>query len=151
MEKTKALLGAGCFWGVEEAFRKIPGVINTKVGYAGGSLPNPTYQDVCSDTTDHAEVLYIEFDLDIISYEGILENFWLCHDPTQFNKQGFDIGKQYRSIIFYFSDEQKKIAENSKKNYQKNLSNPIVTEIVKQKPFFLAEDYHQKYIQKKTC
>ena len=91
-----AILAAGCFWGIEEVFRKIPGVIDTKVGYAGGNLPNPTYQDVCSNTTGHAEVVLIEFDSNTISYEEILDNFWTCHDPTQLNKQGPDIGNQYR-------------------------------------------------------
>ena len=148
MEKSKALLGAGCFWGVEEIFRKISGVIFTAVGYCGGNFPNPTYQDVCNRNTGHAEVVQIEFDPKIISYIEILDRFWLCHDPTQLNKQGVDIGTQYRSIIFYFTNEQKKIAEESKKNFQKSLSNSIVTEIVKIAPFYLAEDYHQCYIQK---
>ena len=150
MEKTKALLGAGCFWGVEEIFRKINGVLDTKVGYAGGNFPNPTYQDVCSDNTGHAEVVRIEFDSTIISYQKILDHFWLCHDPTQFNRQDHDVGIQYRSVIFYLTDEQKAVAEESKKNFQKKLSNQIVTEITKFSSFYLAEDYHQLYIQKKS-
>ena len=150
MEKTKALLGAGCFWGVEEVFRKIDGVIDTKVGYAGGNFPNPTYQDVCSGKTEHAEVVMLEFSLKIISYKKILDHYWLCHDPTQFNRQGPNIGTQYRSVIFYFTDEQKDYAEESKKDFQKKLSNKIMTEITKFSSFHLAEDYHQLYIQKKS-
>ena len=150
MEKTKALLGAGCFWGVEEYFRKIKGVSDTKVGYAGGNLPNPTYQDVCSGSTGHAEVVRIEFEPTIISYQVILDHFWLCHNPTQFNRQGYDVGTQYRSVVFYLTEEQKLLAEDSKKNFQKKLSNRIVTEISKLSSFFLAEDYHQLYIQKKS-
>ena len=149
MKKSKAILGAGCFWGVEEHFRKIPGVLDTKVGYSGGALENPTYEDVCSNTTGHAEVVKVEYDLNIISYHEILDNFWKCHDPTQLNKQGHDYGTQYRSIIFYFTEDQKIVAENSKKNYQKKLSNTIVTEIKESADFFLAEEYHQRYLQKK--
>ena len=150
MKKTKALLGAGCFWGVEETFRKIKGVTDTKVGYAGGSLTNPTYEDVCSGRTGHAEVVQIEFDSANISYEKVLDHFWICHDPTEFNKQGYDVGTQYRSIIFYFTEKQKEIARQSKQAHQKKLSNLIVTEITKADHFFIAEDYHQKYIQKKS-
>jgi len=150
MEKTKALLGAGCFWGVEEVFRKINGVLDTKVGYAGGNIPNPTYQDVCSDKTGHAEVVMLEFYSTIISYKTILDHYWLCHDPTQFNRQGPNIGTQYRSVIFYFTDEQKDYAEESKKDFQKKLSNKIMTEITEFSSFHLAEDYHQLYIQKKS-
>lgn len=150
MGNTKALLGAGCFWGVEEVFRKINGILDTKVGYAGGNLPNPTYHDVCSENTGHIEVVQIEFDSNIISYEKILDHFWLCHDSTQLNRQGPDVGVQYKSIIFYFTAEQKIIALESKQSFQKNLSNQIMTEIKKIPPFYLAEDYHQKYIQKKS-
>ena len=150
MENTKALLGAGCFWGVEELFRKIYGILDTKVGYAGGNFPNPTYQDVCSDITGHAEVVQIEFATNLISYQETLNHFWLCHNPMQLNMQGPNVGTQYRSVIFYFTDEQKTVAEESKKDFQKNLSNKIVTEIVKFTSFYLAEDYHQRYIQKKS-
>ena len=150
MEKTKALLGAGCFWGIEEIFRKITGISNTKVGYSGGHFPNPTYKDVCSDNTGHAEVVQIKFDSNLISYEKILDYFWSCHDPTQLNRQGSNIGTQYRSIIFYFTEEQKIIARVSKKKFQKKLSNKIMTEITKFSSFHLAEDYHQLYIQKKS-
>ena len=150
MEKTKALLGAGCFWGIEEMFRKIEGILDTKVGYAGGALSNPTYQDVCSGNTGHAEVVQIEFDPNKISFKKILDHFWLCHDPTQLNRQGPDIGTQYRSVIFYFTDEQRVIAEESKNNFQKQLSSKIVTEILQFTNFFEAEEYHQCYIQKNS-
>ena len=150
MEKTKALLGAGCFWGVEEMFRKIQGILDTKVGYSGGNFSNPTYQDVCSGNTGHAEVVQINFDSTIISYEKILDKFWLCHDPTQLNKQGADVGTQYRSVVFYINDEQRNVAEISKQNFQKKIANEIMTEITKFSSFYLAEDYHQLYIQKKS-
>ena len=150
MEKTKALLGAGCFWGIEEMFRKIEGILETKVGYAGGTLSNPTYQDVCSGSTGHTEVVQMEFEPNIISFKKILDHFWLCHDPTQLNRQGPDIGTQYRSVIFYFTDEQRIVAEESKNNFQKQLSSKIVTEILQFTNFFEAEDYHQCYIQKNS-
>ena len=146
---NKALFGAGCFWGVEEFFRKINGVIATQVGYSGGDTPNPTYHDVCGSETGHAEVLEIQFDSNLISYKKLLDFFWVCHDPTTLNKQGPDIGSQYRSVIFYFSEEQKKIAEESKIRNQKNFKNKIVTEIRKIDTFYLAEDYHQRFIQKR--
>ena len=120
MEKTKALLGAGCFWGVEEVFRRIDGVLDTKVGYAGGNFPNPTYQDVCSDNTGHAEVAQIEFDSTIISFQKILDHFWFCHDPTQFNRQGHDVGTQYRSVIFYLTDEKNQLQKIQRKTFKKN-------------------------------
>ena len=145
----KALIGAGCFWGVEEYFRKLNGVKKTSVGYSGGNSNNPNYKDVCTGKTEHAEVVLIEYDEIQLSYNELLNHFWKCHDPTQFNRQGLDIGTQYRSVIFYFSDKQKEIAENSKKEFQKKISRPIVTLINKAKKFFLAEDYHQCYIQKK--
>ena len=150
MEKTKALLGAGCFWGIQELFRKIEGILDTKVGYAGGILSNPTYRDVCSGNTGHAEVVQIEFDPNIISFNKILDHFWLCHDPTQLNRQGPDIGTQYKSVIFHFTDEQRVIAAESKNNFQKQLSSKIVTEILQFTNFFEAEDYHQCYIQKNS-
>ena len=147
---TKALLGGGCFWGIEEYYRKISGVINTTVGYSGGNIANPSYQEVCTNTTGHAEVVLVEFDDKILSYSEIIDYFWICHYPTQLNKQGPDIGTQYRSIIFYYTDEQKIIAEKSKEEFQKKISASIVTIIEKAKVFFIAEDYHQCYIQKKT-
>ena len=151
MKISKALLGAGCFWGVQETFRTLKGVMDTKVGYSGGNLINPSYEDVCSGKTGHAEVVLVEFNSDVISYEQILNKFWICHDPTQLNKQGFDIGEQYRSVIYFYTDEQKIAADESKKLFQKTISSPIVTEINKASQFFQAEEYHQLYIQKKTC
>ena len=147
---AKALFGAGCFWGIEEYFRKLKGVKKTCVVYSGGNLNNPNYKDVCTGRTGHAEVVLVEYDEAQLSYTELLNHFWRCHDPTQINKQGFDIGTQYRSVIFYYSDEQKKIAENSKENLQKSISKPVATKINKAKEFFLAEDYHQCYIQKKN-
>jgi len=146
---AKALIGAGSFWGIEEYFRKLKGVKKTCVGYSGGNLRNPNYEDVCTGKTEHAEVVLIEYDESLLSYAELLNRFWRCHDPTQINRQGLDIGTQYRSVIFYFSEEQKQVAENSKKEFQKNISRPIVTKVSQAKEFFLAEDYHQCYIQKK--
>ena len=144
----KALFGAGCFWGVEETFRKINGVLNTEVGYSGGSTINPNYETVCSGTTNHAEVVLVEYDQNQISFQDLIIHFWKCHDPTTLNRQGPDIGTQYRSVIFYFNDFQKTIAENSKINYSKKSNLHIVTEISKAKEYYKAEEYHQKYIQK---
>ena len=146
----KALIGAGCFWGIEEYFRKLEGIKKTSVGYSGGKLISPTYEDVCTGNTEHAEVVLLEYNEVQLSYSEILDHFWRCHDPTQINGQGLDIGTQYRSVIFYYSDEQKKVAENSKNELQKNISRPVVTKINEAKEFFLAEDYHQCYIQKKN-
>ncbi len=145
----KALFGAGCFWGVEEYFRNIPGIKDTKVGYSGGLTINPTYDSVCSGKTEHAEVLQIFFDETEISYVKILDFFWKCHDPTTLNRQGPDIGSQYRSAIFYYSDIQRQIAEKSKNKYQENFNNNIITEITKAGQFYLAENYHQSYIKKR--
>ena len=147
---AKALFGAGCFWGIEEYFKKLKGVKKTCVGYSGGNIINPSYKDVCTGKTEHAEVVLIEYDEVLLTYPELLNQFWRCHDPTQVNGQGFDIGTQYRSVIFYYSDEQKKIAEDSKENFQKSISKPVATEIGKAREFFLAEDYHQCYIQKKN-
>ena len=147
---AKALFGAGCFWGIEEYFRKLKGVKKTSVGYSGGNLDNPNYKDVCNGKTEHAEVVLIEYDELLLSYFELLNHFWRCHDPTQTDRQGLDIGTQYRSVIFYYSDEQKKIAEDSKENFQKSINKPVATMINKAKEFFLAEDYHQCYIQKKN-
>jgi len=145
----EALFGAGCFWGIEEYFRKIHGVNDTKVGYSGGYTKNPTYEIVCAGTTEHVEVLKIYFDDNEISYEKLLDHFWICHDPTTLNRQGPDIGRQYRSVIFYYSEIQKNIAENSKIKHQSKFNNNIVTEISKADTFYLAEDYHQRFIQKR--
>jgi len=144
----KATFGAGCFWGVEEKFRKIKGVVKTTVGYMGGELKNPTYVQVCTDKTGHAEVIQIIYDKEQISYEKLLEIFWEIHDPTQLNRQGPDIGTQYRSVIFYHNELQKKFAEEVKKQIQTKYIKKILTEITPAKEFYPAEEYHQKYLQK---
>ena len=144
-----AIFGAGCFWGVEAAYRQIEGVISTSVGFLGGTLENPTYKDVCSGTTGHAEVVRVEFDPSRVSYEQLLDVFWESHDPTTLNRQGPDIGEQYRSAIFYQSEEQRQKAEKSKTEAQKQFSRPIVTEITPASEFYLAEDYHQQYLEKR--
>ena len=144
----KALFGAGCFWGVEEHFHKINGVTETLVGYSGGNSINPTYESVCYGNTNHAEVLLVNFDEKKISYEDLIQEFWKCHDPTTLNRQGPDFGKQYRSVIYYYNDEQKNIALKSREKNQTNFNNRIVTEITKADIFYKAEDYHQKYINK---
>ena len=144
----KALFGAGCFWGVEETFRKTPGVINTLVGYSGGDTINPSYESVCQGNTNHTEVVLVEFDNSKISYEELLKVFWKCHDPTTLNRQGPDIGTQYRSAIYYYNEDQKNKSINSKSEYAKNSGLNIVTEISEAKKFYIAEEYHQKYIQK---
>jgi peptide-methionine (S)-S-oxide reductase len=146
----KATFGAGCFWGVEEAFRRIKGVVSTAVGYAGGKTENPTYKEVCTDKTGHAEVIEIEFDPSKITFDDLLAIFFQIHDPTTRNRQGPDVGSQYRSVIFYHSKKQ----EESARAYveQLNLSGryevPIVTEILPAGPFYRAEEYHQKYHEK---
>jgi peptide-methionine (S)-S-oxide reductase len=151
METQKATFGAGCFWGVEEIFRKLDGVMNTAVGYAGGAMENPTYEDVCTDETGHAEVVEVEFDPAKISYRQLLDVFWANHDPTTHNRQGPDVGRQYRSVIFYHSPEQKAEAEESKKALENagRFKRPIVTEIEPAGTFYRAEDYHQRYLEKR--
>ena len=146
----KALFGAGCFWGVEEHFREMSGIIKTEVGYSGGNTKNPTYESVCYQNTDHAEVLQLDFDDEIISYATLVDEFWKCHDPTTIDRQGPDIGRQYRSIIYYFDEFQKKVAETSRGKHQTSFNNMIVTAITKADTFYKAEDYHQKYIQKRA-
>jgi len=147
----KATFGAGCFWGVEAAFREVRGVVSTAVGYAGGTHRNPTYQDVCSDETGHAEVVEVEYDPSKVSYEDLLRVFWENHDPTTLNRQGPDVGTQYRSVIFYHSAEQKAAAEASKAALAKSggYRRPIVTEIVPAPEFWRAEEYHQQYLEKR--
>ena len=145
------LLGAGCFWGVQEYFRKIEGISNTKVGYSGGHTINPTYEEVCYGDTDHAEVILINFDENVITLNRILEHFWKCHDPTQLNRQGLDVGRQYRSVIYCYEDNQINLASKSKIEAQKNYKKTIVTEIKKSDKFYLAEDYHQFYINKRQA
>lgn len=146
----KATFAAGCFWGVEDAFMNVPGVVTTRVGYTGGRTEHPTYGDVCSHTTGHAEAIEITFDPGLISYEHLLKLFWECHDPTQLNRQGPDIGDQYRSAIFYHSEEQRQAAEASLEALDRSgrLRRRIVTEIVPAATFWEAEAYHQKYHQK---
>ena len=147
----KATFGAGCFWGVEATFRRIPGVIDTAVGYAGGHTENPTYKDVCTDLTGHAEVVQVEYDPSKVSYDQLLEVFWSSHNPTQVNRQGPDYGTQYRTVIFYHDDEQKAHAEASKQKLEASgrFSRPIATQIVPAAPFYRAEDYHQRYLEKR--
>ena len=144
----KALLAAGCFWGVEEVFRTTNGIIDTKVGYSGGHKTNPTYEEVCTGNTDHAEVVKVEYDESIITYDQILNIFFENHNPTQLNRQGPDIGTQYRSSIFYLNDIQKSQAEQKINSLQENFNNNIVTEIKKATEFYLAEEYHQEYVAK---
>ncbi len=148
MEKKTAVFGGGCFWGVEYIFARIPGVLDVKSGYMGGDS-KANYDEVSFGNTRHAEVVKIEFDSSKISYEKLLEVFFKCHDPTTMNRQGPDIGNQYRSAIFYFDEEQKGKAERAKKEYEKYLGKKVVTEIVKAKEFYKAEEYHQKYYDKK--
>lgn len=143
-----ATLGGGCFWCLEATLELLPGVKAVVNGYAGGHKENPTYEEVCSHATGHAEVVQVEFDPKTISYAKLLETFWEIHDPTTLNRQGNDVGPQYRSIILYHNDAQKRSAEKSKADEQKKLSRPIVTEIVPLKKFYPAEDYHQDYFRK---
>ena len=144
----KATFAAGCFWGVEAAFEKLVGVEKTTVGYTGGKIKNPTYEQVCTGKTGNAEAVQIIYNQNIIKYEKLLETFWIIHDPTQKNRQGPDIGTQYRSAIFYHNQEQKQIAEKSKKQKEKDLGIKIQTEITPAKKFYPAEEYHQKYLKK---
>jgi peptide-methionine (S)-S-oxide reductase len=145
-----ATFSAGCFWGLEEVFSKLPGVIETQVGYTGGSKDKPTYKEVCKGTTNHAEAVKVEYDPDGLSYEKLLEIFWTIHDPTQKNQQGLDVGSQYRSVIFYHDEEQKRLAEKSKNDLTNagKYKNPIVTRIEPAQKFWRAEEYHQKYLMK---
>jgi peptide-methionine (S)-S-oxide reductase len=147
--EKKAIFGAGCFWGVEAAFRQLDGVTRTRVGYAGGATENPTYEDVCSHTTGHAEVVEVTYDPERISYEQLLDVFWAKHDPTQLNRQGWDIGDNYRSAIFFNDEEQHESALKSKAGEQRNWGAPIVTQIEPAQTFYEAEDYHQQYLEKR--
>lgn len=150
---TQATFGAGCFWHVQLFFDQIKGV-KTEVGFMGGKMKNPSYKDICTDETGHAEVVQITYDETKVKYETLLDTFWKEHNPTELNKQGPDVGEQYRSVIFYHSEEQKKAAEKSKVEIQKKFKNKIVTQIVPAETFYKAEDYHQKYLEKrsqKTC
>ena len=141
--------GAGCFWGVEAAFRQIQGVTSTAVGYLGGTLENPTYQDVCTGSTGHAEVVQVEYDPAQIAYEDLLDVFWKCHDPTTLNREGPDVGAQYRSAVFFHTPEQEAAAKVSKVKVQDRFKRPIVTEITPASTFYRAEEYHQQYLEKR--
>jgi len=147
----KATFGAGCFWGVEETFRKVPGVTETAVGYMGGTLDSPTYEDVCTDETGHAEVVEVTYDPEDVSYEQLLKIFWGLHDPTTLNRQGPDIGTQYRSGVYYHNKEQQEKATSlkTKLDTSGHFKHPIVTEIEPAKTFWRAEEYHQKYFQRR--
>lgn len=146
-----ATFGAGCFWGIEAAFRRMPGVVDAAVGYSGGHTPNPTYKDVCTDETGHAEVVQVTFDPAQLSYEQLLNTFWQIHDPTQVNRQGPDSGSQYRTAIFFHSPEQEAVAQKSKAALQASgkFRRPIATEITPAGTFYRAEEYHQKYLEKR--
>ena len=148
---SKATFAAGCFWGVEATFRQIPGVTSTRVGYTGGELKNPTYKDVCTNRTGHAESVEVDYDPAQVSYDDLLQVFWENHDPTQLNRQGPDFGTQYRSAIFYHSPEQEQAARKSKEELEKShrFSRPIMTQIVPAVTFYEAEDYHQQYLEKR--
>ena len=146
-----ATFAAGCFWGVEESFRQVPGVLETAVGYLGGHTANPTYKDVCTDETGHAEVVQVAFDPSKVSYDKLLDVFWSAHDPTTLNRQGPDIGTQYRSAIFFHSPDQARQARAAKDKVQASgkFRRPVVTEITAASTFYPAEDYHQKYLAKR--
>ena len=147
----RATFGMGCFWGPEEIFRKVDGVTSTSVGFMGGSLENPTYEEVCTGRTGHAEVVDVEFDPSRISYEELLEVFWACHDPTTLDRQGPDIGTQYRSVLFFYSPEQEAIARESKQKLERSgrYRRKIVTEITPASTYYRAEEYHQRYVEKR--
>lgn len=147
----KATFGAGCFWGVEATFRQTEGVTSTQVGYLGGNFENPSYTDVCTGRTGHAEVVEVEFDPSIVTYEELLEVFWENHDPTQHNRQGPDVGAQYRSAIFFHSPEQEAAARASKQTLERNgkYQRPIATEVTPTSKFYRAEEYHQQYLEKR--
>jgi peptide-methionine (S)-S-oxide reductase len=154
VNKQIATFAAGCFWGVEADFRDMPGVLDAEVGYAGGSTQNPSYRDVCTGRTGHAEAVRVTFDADVVSYDTLLDAFWSLHDPTQLNRQGPDVGTQYRSAVFYEDEAQRTAAEASKARAQTRFSRPIATEIRPAGAFFRAEDYHQRYLEKqglRTC
>lgn len=150
MNTATATFGAGCFWGVEAAFRQLPGVIEAVSGYSGGTLENPTYQQVCSGTTGHAEVVQVTYDPGVLGYDALLDLFWRMHDPTQVNRQGPDVGTQYRSAIFYHTPEQAEQARRSKERLETSgaYNRPVATQIEPASAFFKAEDYHQRYFEK---
>jgi peptide-methionine (S)-S-oxide reductase len=147
---ASATFGAGCFWGVEEAFRRVPGVTDTAAGYMGGDLENPTYRQVCTDRTGHAEVVQVEYDPERVGYERLLDVFWAIHDASQLNRQGPDVGRQYRSVVFYHDEAQRDAARAAKVRLQQQArpGRPIVTEITPASTFWRAEEYHQRYVEK---
>ncbi|NBC30407.1 MAG: peptide-methionine (S)-S-oxide reductase MsrA [Spirochaetes bacterium] len=147
MAQEYATIGGGCFWCVEAVYKRIEGVQSVTSGYTGGSTPNPTYQDICTGRTGHAEVIQVVFDPNVITYKELLDVFWKAHDPTTLNRQGADVGTQYRSIILYHDEKQREIAEASKAEAQQHFSAPIVTEIVPLETFYPAEEYHQDYFE----
>jgi peptide-methionine (S)-S-oxide reductase len=146
--KNQALFGAGCFWGVQYYFDQVPGVVKTTVGYSGGHTKNPTYEEVSAHKTGHAEVVLIEFEPRQVDYETLVKQFFRMHDPTQLNRQGPDVGDNYRSVIFYFDEQQKHIAEEVKKSLAHQFKDPIVSEVSQASEFYPAEDYHQKFTEK---
>jgi peptide-methionine (S)-S-oxide reductase len=145
----KAIFGAGCFWQVEAAFRDVPGVLEVTSGYSGGHMPEPSYGDVCSGATGHAEVVEVDYDPDQVSYDTLLDKFWQIHDPTQVNRQGPDVGEQYRSVIFTTTPEQATTAEASKQAHQAEFDGRIATQILPASEFYRAEEYHQRYLERR--
>jgi peptide-methionine (S)-S-oxide reductase len=148
VNRQTAIFAAGCFWGVEADFRDIPGVLDAEAGYTGGITENPSYREVCTGRTEHAEAVRVTFDADVVSYDTLVDAFWDLHDPTQLNRQGPDVGTQYRSAVFFTDDAQRDAAQASKARAQTRFSRPIVTQILPAAPFFRAEDYHQRYLEK---
>lgn len=148
---NKAIFAAGCFWGIEAAFRDVEGVVDATVGYTGGSTENPTYEQVCSDRTGHAEAVEVTFDPDKVTFDQLLDKFWKIHDPTQLNRQGPDVGSQYRSAVFYLDEQQRQAAEASKARLSESgrYPRPVVTEIAAATTFYPAEEYHQRYLEKR--
>ncbi len=154
MRQETAIFAAGCFWGVEADFRDLPGVLDVEVGYTGGTTENPTYRQVCSSTTGHAEAVRVTYDADQVSFETLADAFFSLHDPTQMNRQGPDVGTQYRSAVFYGDERQRAAAEASKARAQARFARPVVTQIAPASAFYRAEDYHQRYLEKqglRTC
>jgi peptide-methionine (S)-S-oxide reductase len=151
MSHQTATFGAGCFWGVEVTFRNVEGVLNAEVGYMGGEVDNPTYEQVCTDRTGHAEIVHVTFDPDKVSFEELLEVFWENHDPTQLNRQGPDVGRQYRSAVFYHDEAQRRAAEASRNALDASgrFNRPIVTTLEPASTFWKAEEYHQRYLEKR--
>ena len=151
MAKERIIFGAGCFWGVEAAFRAIKGVIDVTCGYSGGSTDNPIYEEVCTGTTGHIEVVLVEYDSAVVSFEDLLDHFWSCHNPTTVDRQGPDVGMQYRSVIFYFTAQQESIAQMSRNKLQNSgrWQDPVVTKILPASQFYKAEEYHQNYFKKR--